>query len=112
MQQKETGHTGNRKQSKNPEIFIHHTNIVANLLKCLTQSELIKKDLGILLLRMACENEIVGVLSTHSFIHSEALIDQDGPLASLLGVSWSHIYRHMAGLLWTSDQPYTEQHDI
>jgi hypothetical protein len=47
----------------------------------------------------------------HSFIHSQALIVQDGSLASLFGVSWSHTYRHMVGLLWTSDQP-VEKHQI
>jgi hypothetical protein len=52
------------------------------------------------------------------FLHSQALIVQDGPLASLFGVSWSHTYRHTVGLLWTSDQPvaeastYTRQHNI
>jgi hypothetical protein len=56
------------------------------------------------------------VLHRDNFIHSHALIVQDGPLASLFGVSWSHTYRHTVGLLWTSDQPvaeactYTEQH--
>jgi hypothetical protein len=42
------------------------------------------------------------------FIHSQGLIVQDGPLASLFGVSWSHTYRHKVGLLWTSDQPIAE----
>jgi hypothetical protein len=42
------------------------------------------------------------------FIHSQALIVQDGPLASLFGVSRSHTYRHMVGLLCTSDQPVAE----
>jgi hypothetical protein len=52
------------------------------------------------------------------FIHSQALIVQDGPLASLLGVSRSHTYRHTVGFLWTSDQPVAEtstctgQHNI
>jgi hypothetical protein len=41
-------------------------------------------------------------------VHSQTLIVQDGPLASLFGVSWSHTYRHTLGLLWTSDQPVTE----
>jgi hypothetical protein len=43
-----------------------------------------------------------------SFIRSQALISQDRPLASLLRVSWSHTYWHTVGLLWTSDQPITE----
>jgi hypothetical protein len=49
---------------------------------------------------------------------SQAFIVQDGPLAFLFGVSWSHTYRHAVGLLWTSDQPvaeastYTGQHNI
>jgi hypothetical protein len=53
----------------------------------------------------------------NSSIHSQAIIVQDWPLASLLGVSWSHTYRHAVGLLWTSDQPvaetstYTGQHN-
>jgi hypothetical protein len=46
--------------------------------------------------------------SLHSFIHSQALIVQDGPLASLFGVSWWDTYRHTVGLLWTSDQPVAE----
>jgi hypothetical protein len=33
-----------------------------------------------------------------SFIHSQALIVQDEPLASLFGASWSHTYRHTVGL--------------
>jgi hypothetical protein len=51
-----------------------------------------------------------------SFIHSQALIVQGGPLAFLFRVSWSHTYKHTVGLLWTSDQPvaeastYTGQH--
>jgi hypothetical protein len=36
------------------------------------------------------------------------LVVQDGPLASLFAVSWSHTYRHTVGLLWTSDQPIAE----
>jgi hypothetical protein len=50
-----------------------------------------------------------------SFIHSQALIVQDGTLASLLGFL-GHTNRHTVGLLWTSDQPvaeasnYTGQH--
>jgi hypothetical protein len=53
-----------------------------------------------------------------AYIHSLALIVQDGPLASLFGVSWSHTYRHTVGLIWTNDQPvaetstYTGQHNI
>jgi hypothetical protein len=52
------------------------------------------------------------------FIHSQALIVQDGPLASSFGVSGSHTYRHTVGLLWTRDQPvaeastYTGQHNM
>jgi hypothetical protein len=42
------------------------------------------------------------------FVHSQALIVQNGPLASLFGVSWSHTYRHTVGLLWTSDQSVAE----
>jgi hypothetical protein len=55
---------------------------------------------------------------TSQIIHSQALIVQDGPLASFFGVSWSHTYRHTVGFLWTSDQPvaetstYTGQHNI
>jgi hypothetical protein len=41
----------------------------------------------------------------YKIIHSQALIVQDGTLASLYGVSWSHTYRHTVVLLWTSDQP-------
>jgi hypothetical protein len=41
-----------------------------------------------------------------TYIHSQALIVQDGPLASLFGVSViTHTFRHTVGLLWTSDQP-------
>jgi hypothetical protein len=53
-----------------------------------------------------------------TFIHSPALIVQDGPLTSLFGVSWSHTSRHTVGPLWTSDHPvtetstYTGQHNI
>jgi hypothetical protein len=52
-----------------------------------------------------------------SLIHSQALIVQDEPLASVFGVSWSHTHRHTVGLLWTSDQTvaetstYTGQHN-
>jgi hypothetical protein len=53
-------------------------------------------------------------------IHSQALIVQDGPLASLFQGFLSHtqLVRHTVGLLWTSDQPvadastYTGQHNI
>jgi hypothetical protein len=45
---------------------------------------------------------------SYSFIHLQALIVQDGPLASLFGVSCSHTYRHTVRLLWTSDQPVAE----
>jgi hypothetical protein len=45
------------------------------------------------------------IICMYHFIHSQALIVQDGPLASLFRVSWSHTYRHTVGLLWTSDQP-------
>jgi hypothetical protein len=39
----------------------------------------------------------------HLFIHSQALMVQDGLLASLFGVSViPHIFRHTVGLLWTS----------
>jgi hypothetical protein len=31
-------------------------------------------------------------LAMFQFIHSQALIVQDGPLASLFGVSWSHTH--------------------
>jgi hypothetical protein len=44
----------------------------------------------------------------NSFIHSQALIVQDGPLASLFGVSWSNTYRHAVGLFWTNDQPVAD----
>jgi hypothetical protein len=44
----------------------------------------------------------------NSLINSQALIVQDGPLASLFGVSSSRTYRHTVGLLWTSDQPVAE----
>jgi hypothetical protein len=66
------------------------------------------------LLRHSVTNDTV----IGEFIHSQALIVQDGPLASLCGVSWSHTYRHTVGLLWTGDQPvaetstYTVQHNI
>jgi hypothetical protein len=53
------------------------------------------------------------------FIHSQAFIVQDGPLASLFGVSAiTRTLRHVVGLLWTSDQPvaeastYTGQHNV
>jgi hypothetical protein len=53
------------------------------------------------------------------FIHSQALIVQDGPLASLFrGFLITHTYRYTVGLLWTSDQPvaetstYTGQHNM
>jgi hypothetical protein len=46
------------------------------------------------------------LLFIHSFIHSLALIVQDGPLASLFGISWSHTYRHAVGLLSTSDPSF------
>jgi hypothetical protein len=46
----------------------------------------------------------------HSFIihSSQALIVQDGPLAPLFGVSWSHTYIYTVELLCTSDQPVAE----
>jgi hypothetical protein len=45
------------------------------------------------------------------FTHSQALIVQDGPLASpFWGVSWSHTYRHTVGFLWASDdQPVARE---
>jgi hypothetical protein len=43
------------------------------------------------------------------YIHSlQALIVQDGVLASPFGVSGSHTYRHTVGLLWTRDQSVAE----
>jgi hypothetical protein len=59
-------------------------------------------------IRGKCTLNVIGRISLdsyHSFIHSQALIVQDGPMASLFGVSCSHTYRHTVGLLWTSDQP-------
>jgi hypothetical protein len=50
-------------------------------------------------------------------VHTQALIVQGGPLASLFGFP-DHTYRHTVGLVWTSDQPvaetstYTGQHNI
>jgi hypothetical protein len=61
---------------------------------------------------------ILWVKPSLGLIHSQAHIVQDGPLASLFGVSWSHTYKHTVGLLWTSDKPvsetstYTGQHNI
>jgi hypothetical protein len=34
---------------------------------------------------------------SHSFIHSQALIVQDGPLASLFGIPWTHTYTETHG---------------
>jgi hypothetical protein len=70
------------------------------------------------MMKMLLQYYCIITTAIHSFIHSQALIVQDGPLASLFGVSWSHTYRHTVGLLWTSDQPvteastYTGQHNI
>jgi hypothetical protein len=48
-------------------------------------------------------------LSDAYYIHSQALIVQDGTLASLSGfLDHTHIQRHKVGLLWTSDQPIAE----
>jgi hypothetical protein len=64
------------------------------------------------------KRDYLGDFHVSAFIHSQTLIVQDGPMASLFGVSWSHTYRHTVGLLWTSDQPvaetstYTGQHNI
>jgi hypothetical protein len=44
----------------------------------------------------------------NSFIHSQALIVQDGPLASFFGVSCSQTYRHTVGLLWTRQNKYRD----
>jgi hypothetical protein len=71
----------------------------------------------LLLISLSCSTFVL-IHFIHSFILSQALIVQDGPLASLFRVSWSHTYRHTAGLLWTSDQfvaetsTYTGQHNI
>jgi hypothetical protein len=63
-------------------------------------------------------NEFKRMLQEVDSFHSQALIVQDGPLASLSGFL-DHIHtRHTVGLLRMSDQPvaeastYTGQHNI